>query len=59
MVSKISQAASVSEEVSASTQEINGIAEEMHASSEEVASAAQNLSELTSKMQINCNVFRV
>ncbi|MDD2970215.1 MAG: methyl-accepting chemotaxis protein [Lachnospiraceae bacterium] len=59
MISKISQAASVSEEISASTQEINSIAEEMNASTEEVASAAQNLSELTNKMQKNCNVFKI
>lgn len=59
MVGKISQAASVSEEISASTQEMISIAEEMNASSEEVALAAQNLSEQTSKMQKNCEVFKI
>lgn len=59
MIDCVGQAASVSEEVSASTQEINAVSEEMNASTEEVASTAQNLTSLTAKMLDNVNKFKL
>lgn len=59
MIDRVGQAASVSEEVSASTQEINAVSEEMNASTEEVASTAQNLTALTAKMLDNVNKFKL
>ncbi len=59
MLTKVGHVAAASEEVSASTQEINGIAEELNASTEEVASTAQGLTEMTEKMMKNISVFHV
>lgn len=59
ILSKIQNASSVSQEVSASSEEIAAITQEMNASSEEVASAAQELSSMTKDMKNETDKFIV
>ncbi|HCQ90463.1 MAG TPA: methyl-accepting chemotaxis protein [Clostridium sp.] len=59
ILSKIQNASSVSQEVSASSEEIAAITQEMNASSEEVASAAQELTFMTKDMKKETDKFIV
>jgi methyl-accepting chemotaxis protein len=59
IIEKISEASSVSEQVSASSEEISASSEEVNSSTEEVAKAAQHLSNMTKNMLEQVNKFRL
>jgi len=59
MIDKIDQAATVAEQVSASSINISSSSQEMNASTEEVAATAQNLSTLTEEMLESINRFKL
>ncbi|MEW8957312.1 methyl-accepting chemotaxis protein [Clostridium sp.] len=59
ILNKIQDSAAVSQEVSASAEEIAAISEEMNASSEEVANAAQDLTFMTKSMKEDTDRFIV
>ena len=59
ILDKIERAAAVSQEIASTGEEISASSQEMNASSEEVASTAEYLTNMTKKMMVEINKFKI